>query len=169
MEFKTEYSAKLKTQLITLLFATILVVGSAKSQESANTAGGNGTGAGGSVSYSVGQVAYTTNTSSSGNVAQGVQHAYEIFTVGLMENDIAISLTAFPNPTIDNLIVQVEDVERLKLKFQLFDAQGRLVNNGELGTHQTIINMSELSPAVYFINVVTRENKTVKSFKIIKK
>jgi hypothetical protein len=40
-------------------------------------AGGEATGSGGSVSYSVGQVVYTTNTGINGSVAQGVQQPYE--------------------------------------------------------------------------------------------
>tara|TARA_B100000809_G_scaffold266457_1_gene329266 strand:- start:1285 stop:2031 length:747 start_codon:yes stop_codon:yes gene_type:complete len=46
-------------------------------QESPTAAGGEATGAGATVSYSVGQVMYTYKTSSNFNVAEGVQQPYE--------------------------------------------------------------------------------------------
>ena len=89
-----------KNKAIPIFFLTagLLWAGIAQAQESANASGGVATGSGGTVAYSIGQVAYTTNTGSNGSVAQGVQHAYEIFTVGIKETELNISLTAF-SPT----------------------------------------------------------------------
>ncbi len=47
-------------------------------QTSVNTAGGEVENTSGSVSYSIGQVAYTSVSNSNGSVSQGVQHAFEI-------------------------------------------------------------------------------------------
>ena len=86
-----------------LLASGLLWASLAQAQESANASGGDATGSGGTIAYSIGQVVYTTYTGSSGSVAQGVQHAYEIFTVDIEETTLSISLIAFPNPTADNL------------------------------------------------------------------
>jgi len=45
-------------------------------------AGGNATGSGGTVSYSVGQLTYNTYQGSVGTVSEGVQQPYEILTIG---------------------------------------------------------------------------------------
>ena len=45
-------------------------------QESVNAGGGDATGSGGSVAYSIGQVFFASNTSSSGSQYQGIQYAY---------------------------------------------------------------------------------------------
>jgi hypothetical protein len=50
-------------------------------QEAIPAGGGNASGSGGSASYSVGQVVYTTNTGTNGSAAQGVQQPYEISVV----------------------------------------------------------------------------------------
>ena len=100
------------------------------------------------------------------SVAQGVQHAYEIFTVGIKETELNISLTAFPNPTTDNLTLQISDYNNEKLSYQLFDMQGKQLSNGQIVAQQTQINMNSLPPATYFINVVNQKNKKVQSFKI---
>lgn len=159
---------KNKSRPILLLTAGLLWAGFAQAQESANASGGDATGSGGTVAYSVGQVVYTSNTGSDGTVDQGVQHAYEIFTVGIKETALNISLTAFPNPTTENLTLQINNYSNEKLSYQLFDMQGKQLNNGQITAEQTQINMNSLPTATYFINVVNQENKKVQSFKIIK-
>jgi hypothetical protein len=47
-----------------------------------------------------------------------------------METAINISLTAFPNPTTENLSLQISDFENEKLTYQLIDMQGKLIING---------------------------------------
>lgn len=157
-----------KARPILLLATGLLWAGLAQAQESTNASGGDTTGSGGTVAYSVGQVVYTTNTGSNGSTAQGVQHAYEIFTIGIKETELNISLTAFPNPTTENLTLQISDYNNEKLSYQLFDMQGKQLSNGQIVAQQTQINMNGLPSATYFINVVNQENKKVQSFKIIK-
>ena len=159
---------KNKSRPIALLAAGLLWAGFAQAQESTNASGGDATGTGGTASYSVGQVVYTTNTGSTGSVAQGVQHAYEIFTVGIKETELNISLTAFPNPTTENLTLQISDYNNEQLSYQLFDMQGKQLSNGQITAQQTQINMNSLPTATYYVNVVNQKNKKVQSFKIIK-
>ena len=73
------------------------------------------------MAYSVGQIAYTTNSDTSGSVVQGVQHAYEIFTLGIMENDLDISVIIYPNPTAGELILQVNNYNNEQLQHQVYD------------------------------------------------
>jgi hypothetical protein len=153
---------------ILLLTAGLLWGGFIQAQESTNASGGDVIGSGGSVAYSIGQVVYTTNTGSAGSVAQGVQHAFEIFTVGIKETELNISLTAYPNPTTENLTLQISDYNNEKLAFQLYDLQGKLLTSGPVTAQQTQINTASLPAATYFINVVNQENKKVQSFKIKK-
>ena len=153
---------------ITSVAFLLLGLGGLHAQESVNASGGDATGSGGTIAYSVGQVAYTTHTGSTGSVAQGVQHAYEIFTVGIKETELSISLTAFPNPTMDNLTLQINDYNNEKLSYQLFDMQGKQLSSGQVTAQQTQIKMNSLPSATYFINLVNQENKKVQSFKIVK-
>jgi spore coat protein U-like protein len=153
---------------LAMLVAGLLWVGLAQAQVSANASGGDATGSGGTVAYSIGQVIYTTNFGSSGSVAQGIQHAYEIFTVGIKETELNISLTAFPNPTKENLTLQISDFNSENLSYQLYDMQSKLIYSGQVTAKQTELNTSSLPSATYFINVVNQENKKVQTFKIIK-
>ena len=159
---------KTKSIPIVLLGIGFLSAGFVQAQQSANAAGGDAMGSGGSVAYSIGQVVYTANTSPSGTVSQGVQQAYEIFLIGINETELNSSLSVFPNPILDNLTLQISDYNNEKLSFHLYDLQGELLNKEQIIAEQTQINTSSLPPATYFIEVLNQENKHVQSFKIIK-
>jgi hypothetical protein len=160
---------KSKSKQIVLLFTLLLVAGLAHAQESTNTSGGEATGSGGSVSYSVGQVVYTTNAGSSGSVAQGVQHAYEINVVGIIDKQLNIALNAYPNPTTDVLTLQISNYDNEKLMYQLYDLNGKLLSSAQIIAQQTQINTATLPTSTYFIDVLNQENQKVQSFKIFKK
>jgi hypothetical protein len=141
-----------------------------QAQESVNATGGNASGGGGSASYSVGQVAYQTHTGTNGSVAQGVQQPYEISVVTAIEEAKGINLTvsAYPNPTTDYLTLEVKEYELSNLHFQLYDMNGKLLQNAKITGNQTSIIMSNLVPATYLLKVIAG-NQSIKEFKIIKK
>jgi len=157
-----------KSKPVTMLLIGMIYVGLAQAQESINATSGNATGGGGSLSYSIGQAVYTSNSGSSGNLVQGIQQAYEIFLVGISETDLSISLKAFPNPIQDNLTLLLSDYTNEQFFYQLIDTQGKLLIKGKIVTPQTQINTAGLLSATYFINVVNKNNKNIQSFKIIK-
>ena len=140
-----------------------------QAQESINATGRDASGSGGSASYSVGQVVYTTNTGTNGSVAQGVQQPFEISVVtGLEEaKGINLSVTAYPNPTTDYLTLRIDEFEISNLSYQLYDINGKLLQNEKITSDQTSIVMSNLVPSSYFVKVI-QGNKEVKTFKIIK-
>lgn len=139
-----------------------------QAQESINTAGGNAIGNGGSASYSVGQMVYTTNTGSTGSVAQGVQQAFEISLLSVTEIEgINISLSAYPNPTTAGLTLEILDSELPDLNYQVFDLQGRLLQSQKITRSRTHIELGHLATATYLVKV-NQGNKEVKTFQIIK-
>ncbi len=151
------------------LSVLLLSIGiTAQAQQVITTIGGDASGSGGTVAYSIGQIVYTTNTDASGTINQGVQHPYEIITLGIKETELNISLLVFPNPTEDNLTLKIRDYNNEKLSYQLFDLQGKLLSQELINAQQTQINTASLPTATYFVNVVDQENKKVQSFKIIK-
>ena len=167
-------SRKLKVKSIgvaTLLTFTFSL-STLMAQETIPATGGNASGIGGTACYSVGQVVYTSNTGANGSVAQGVQQAFEISVVTGIEEAKGINLvvSAYPNPTTDFLILKVDASASLSiqsLSYQLFDMNGKLLQNKKIEGNETSIVMSNLVPATYFVKV-TEGNKEVKTFKIIK-
>jgi hypothetical protein len=143
-----------------------------QAQKAIPAAGGEASGNGGSVSYSVGQVVYTAITSSAGTVTQGVQQPYEILEVTGIDNAkfINLKVTAYPNPTTDFLMLQVDEAYwdlGQAMKYHLFDMNGKLLDSELLESKETSIKMNDLGPAVYFLKIVQQEEE-IKIFKIIK-
>lgn len=141
----------------------------ALAQSSANTSGGNLSGTNGSVSYSVGQVVYTTNTGTNGSVAQGVQQPFEISEVLASQNfsELVKDLKVFPNPTTDVLTINMFNTDNLQLDYQIVDMQGKVLLADKNISNQTNIVVSSLNSAIYFLKI-TNQNQEVKTFKIIK-
>ena len=152
----------------TILTTSCLIIGTlAFGQTSTNASGGGTSNASGSISYSIGQVAYQSTSNSSGSVSQGVQHAFEISTLSLEENALQLSLMAYPNPTQELLNLRVGNYSQEKLAYKLLDLEGKVISEELMLSEETTIDMKQLPVATYFVEV-HNEGKKVHVFKIIK-
>jgi hypothetical protein len=133
------------------------------------TSGGNATGSGGTSSYSVGQIVYTTYTGTNGSVSQGVQQPFEISVLTGIEEakDISLEIAAYPNPARDFVKLIIKNFEVLNLKYRLYDFNGRLIKENVVEGNETNISMQDCLPATYILKVL-QGNKEIKSFKVIK-
>ncbi|MFO7791233.1 MAG: T9SS type A sorting domain-containing protein [Bacteroidales bacterium] len=167
---------RLKLSAILLL---VLGLTGLQAQTSLNATGGDASGSGGSVSWSVGQVMYQTHTGTNGSVAEGVQQPYEISVVTAIEEakGINLSVSAYPNPTTGYLTLSIDgDVKTSHslslMSYQLFDMNGKLLQSEKITGNQTNIAMSNLVPATYFVKVTIKTqglaSQEIKTFKIIK-
>jgi hypothetical protein len=139
-------------------------------QEVIPAAGGNASGSGGSQSFTVGQIAYHTNTGTNGLAEEGVQQPYEISQVTAIEEakGTGMLVSIYPNPANDFLTLSINEFDISNLSYQLYDMNGNLLQNQKITSNQTKIAMSKLVTAIYFVKVF-QKNKEVKTFKIIKK
>jgi hypothetical protein len=153
--------------LLNLLLVFALGVSSGYAQESSNTSGGNASGTGGTVAYSIGQNFYTYETGTNGNINQGVQQPYVINTVGIDDDISTISLTTYPNPTSDYLMLKLFDYSNEKIDYQLIDLNGKIILNNSINNVQTKVDLNAYSTGVYFIKVI-KKSEEIKTFKIIK-
>jgi hypothetical protein len=159
----------LKKIVICVLFLSSLCIAILQAQTTIPVSGGNATGTGGSLGYTVGQVVYTTYTGSNGTVSQGVQQPFEISVVtGLEEaKDISLEIIAYPNPASDFIKLMIKNYEVDNLSYQLYDVNGSILQDNKIEGQETNISMLNLKPSVYFLKV-TDNKKVVKTFKIIK-
>jgi hypothetical protein len=157
-----------KTKLVALLVLGFGIK-AANGQQAITTTGGNGSGSGGTVSYTVGQIVYTTHSDTKGTIVQGVQQPYEVLVITGIDNcSVDLKLAAYPNPTTGFLTLQVGNAELYTLNFELYDIAGKLIETRKIISPTETICMDNLPAAVYFLKV-TNNKKEVKKFKIIKK
>ncbi|HEY5591668.1 MAG TPA: T9SS type A sorting domain-containing protein [Paludibacter sp.] len=157
---------KLKLGTVFLFVIGLAVL---QAQNTIPAAGGNATGAGGTVSYSIGQIVYTTNTGTNGKIYQGVQQPFEISVVTGIEEalDISLEMVVYPNPAMDYINLIIGNYEIENLKYQLYDINGSMLQNNIVEGIETNIIMNNYTSGTYFLKV-TDGNRVIKTFKIIK-
>jgi len=166
----------MKYKRLKLSVILLLAIGLAelKAQEAIPTTGCNAAGVGGSVSYSVGQVAFTSSTGTNGSATAGVQQPYEISVVTGLNDDNGINLicSAYPNPTMDFLTLRIESDLVAHYTAYLYNSNGMLLKSVKIEANETSIDMSNLALATYFLKIVNTNNASpsqkIKTFKIIK-
>ncbi|MCD6347534.1 MAG: T9SS type A sorting domain-containing protein [Bacteroidales bacterium] len=158
-----------------LVLSVLLVLGcglsSLYAQKTNVTTGGTATGNGGSITYSVGQIVCTNSTDPGGaSIAAGVQQPYEISVLSGIEKiiDVYPDLSVYPNPTADYLILSINGAVKTGYCARLYDSHGRLISKKEVTANKTKINMQGLGSAGYLLKL-TKDNKQIKVFRIIKK
>jgi hypothetical protein len=151
--------------LLCVLFSTYSIY----SQTAITSSGGTAIGEGGSATYSIGQLVYTTQIQNNVSIAQGVQQAYEFQEV-LSNLEILttnLTLLAYPNPTSDNFVLSISDNFQDNLTYILFDVQGKPCINGIIRDLTTQISIQNFANGIYFLRVAN-PNSSIKVFKIIK-
>ena len=139
-----------------------------QAQESVNSIGGVITGSGGTVSFSIGQMVYTTDSKEAGSVVQGIQRPYKITTTDIKKLDNNISFKAYPNPASDDLFLETNAFRNEKLNYQLYDMQGKLIMTNPIEIPKTQINMRALAVGAYVIHIYNTNNQPIQTIQIIK-
>ncbi|AWA30031.1 T9SS C-terminal target domain-containing protein [Flavobacterium magnum] len=136
-----------------------------RAQQSTVAGGGNATGSGGTVSYSVGQISYKSPDSAL--ITVGVQQPYEIIVLGKDELP-GIQLLAYPNPVRNNLTLKNADDRDGSLTYSLSDITGKVLLSPAAFSGETLVAMQQYPPGIYLITICGSDKK-IKTFKIIKK
>jgi hypothetical protein len=153
-----------KTLLLLLLCSTVKL----HAQNNTVSSGGQASGTGGSVSYTIGQIAYSSLTGTNGSLIQGVQQPLEISVVTSI-TDLQIDLKAqvYPNPTTDQLVLNVGTDDFKNLRFVLVDLQGKVLKTDRIINATSTLDISKYSIGTYFLRVLSK-NKQIKTFQIVK-
>lgn len=153
---------------LTILAILLCATHSIYSQKSLTALGGEATGSGGTLSYSVGQLVYTTDSGSNGSTMHGLQQSIELYTLSNPElKALTLMAVTYPNPTTDYIVLKLMDSNLTSLNYTLYDIQSRTVSKGQVLHDATQIIMQHLEMGIYILKV-NQNSKELKSFKIIK-
>ena len=154
---------------LTLLLPMLMFMAGLQAQQSISAGGGDAESNEGSVSYSIGQLVYSTNAGENGSVAEGVQQPYEISVIVAIPetNGIGLSCKAYPNPTTDLLTLMVADYPLDNLSYYLFSLNGNLLDTEKILEKETSISMLNYQSGTYILKILDKD-KEAKTFAIIK-
>ena len=155
------------------IFAILLcIAGIVAAQSAVVSVGGDAQSNGGSVSYTVGQVAVQTVANSNGSVsvAEGVQQPYEIMTVGVDDYpQIVLDAVVYPNPTdnIAQLRLNGFEIPADGLRANLYDGNGKRLQTIPVTEDLTTFQIGQYATGTYFLEL--RDGKRVlKTFKVVR-
>lgn len=158
----------MKKQYLLLLAGLCLISNRSYCQSNTVASGGNGSGSGGTVSFSIGQIDYISSAGSTGTINQGVQQPYEIFlTNGIDEFGQNINVSIGPNPTIDILNIYVNE-QLDDIYFKLIDLNGKELSSKQKLNQHAQIDLSAYPVGNYQLSII-QYDKIIQSYKILKK
>jgi len=136
--------------LLCVAFSTLLGTFGLTQQNTVST-GGDGSGTGGTFSYSIGQIDYI-NVSSTLSISEGVQQPFEYYeVVGLSELNPIVS-SIFPNPATESIQLEITQMNT-GLSYNLFDLKGELLAREQITELKTSIDVRSLPVGSYVIEV----------------
>jgi hypothetical protein len=143
-------------------------INNAFAQSGVHTSGGNASGTGGSVSYSVGQVFYSSQSGSNGALIQGVQQPFEL-VVTEVKGAISslVKCEAFPNPAVKDLKIRISGEMPENASWKILDLKGVTVLDGIINQSETIVSLAALPMAAYTLQIISGK-KEIQTFKVIK-
>jgi hypothetical protein len=157
-----------KKTIITLVSLVLMGFGALQAQEALLSSGGDATGSGGTLAYSVGQlVTDEMSEPNKGSVALGLQHTFESITLSTSNFATAFGLKVFPNPVTQNLKLNIENYNNETLFAELFDTAGRSILKQKINANTTSFDVSNLRSASYILSV-SKNGQQLKTYKIIK-
>jgi hypothetical protein len=153
---------------ISLIASVFLITQFAQAQEVIPVSGGAAVGSGGSANYTVGQVFYTTHTTTAGSVSHGVQQPFEFQTLSNPAlTTVNLTAVTYPNPTKDFIILKITDRALNNLRYTLFDVNGKAIVSSSITESSTQVQLKYLAIGAYILKV-SQKNKALKTFKILK-
>ena len=159
----------MKKNLLLLLVISTLTF-SLFGQSAVVPLGGTANGSGGTVTYTVGQIADQRVEGGGQYIIEGVQQPFEIQEVGISNYpNITLEAVLYPNPTTSKVMLSIRkyDIPSYGLTAQLYDFNGKLVKSFIVNDFDTEIDLSEYASTTYYLRIV--DDKTLlKTFKVVK-
>ena len=156
-------------KLIAFVIFSVITV-SLFAQSAVVPTGGTASGTGGTVTYTVGQIADQKVEGGGRYIIEGVQQPYEIQVVGVNSYPgINLSAVVYPNPTVDKVVLSIRDYEipSTGLTLQIYDLNGKFLKMMVIKDADTEIDFSGYAAATYQLRVVN-EKQLLKTFKVVK-
>ena len=77
------------------------------------------------------------------------------------------AFSVYPNPSSDNLTLDISHYLGEDLSYQIVDIKGVLVQKGMINNKITNINLSELLTSSYYLHIYNSNKNNIQTFKII--
>lgn len=132
----------------------------AAAQTAVVSGGGTASGSTYSVSYSVGQLAVGSASSSNHSVREGVLQPITVQEVSIGTTAAETGIRVFPNPTTDGVTLQRPSVQSTTV--QLYSLEGRLLREERWEGSEMQLNLASLPSGTYLLKTDKQTFKITK-------
>ena len=102
------------------------------------------------------------------SMSEASSHIYKVYiqnTVNIDEYDTPIQFTCYPNPTSDNIIIDIVPYQESKI--EIYNSKGVLLQSISSESEKTYINTIELKNGIYLVKVGNKSYTAVKKVMVI--
>jgi len=145
-----------------------LFSGAVVGQEVIGSSGGTDSTSNSQVTWSVGEAIIETGTVGSTDFTQG--YVQPIFLIVSLEevNSSNISLSLFPNPANQEFNIAIEGPLESSFYLRITNIGGQLIRAESFIEAKHTVNIDELQPATYFIEILNEEGSYYNKLKLVK-
>ncbi len=117
------------------------------------------------ISWTIGEPVVGLMTAGGSQIANGYYQALNLTLLSTDESDEIREINVYPNPSTQSIYVSHPNLD--KFQFQIIDVNGKQIISGILENNAPL-DISNFNNGIYFIIIENIENKTKKTYKIIK-
>lgn len=138
-----------------LLWTFVSIACLVRGQQAVTPAGGESTGGGGTVSWTVGQIDYDATLATGGSVQRGVQQPYE-WLVTLTPDAQEPSVSVWPNPATEAVQISWASPLPGPAHYTLYTAAGALVQQGPVTGTSVSVPLAAQASGTYLILITAQ-------------
>jgi hypothetical protein len=118
------------------------------------------------MSWTLGETITETLSDGSTQLTQGFQQS-NIQLVGISDFDFTYSVTAFPNPTIDVVRIQLSE-NSVDGRLNIIGPAGKIVLEREITESDFLLDFASYSQGTYFLNLMNQNGTVLHTIKLQK-
>ncbi len=146
---------------ITIIF--FFAFSSMKAQSILCTGGGDLKNNNGEVSFTIGSIDFSAIESSEYDITGGIQQPFELFLNSIIIQDAIPEIKFYPNPVSAILTIELSKLQHTS--YNIINQLGQSVIQGKLEYGNTTLNLTHLTPGIYYFQF---QNSFIKSLKFTK-
>lgn len=145
-----------------IIITALLLATDIHAQECLLSAGGDLSGTGGTISFSIGQIVVTPLTENVG-LYPGVQQPYISGSITAIEEEEESNIELYSDPASPEITIRMNELKE-NIQYQVYHLDGILLQQRKLEERETRFSLR----SGWYIVLLTEEGKFIKRFKIIK-
>jgi hypothetical protein len=118
------------------------------------------------LTWTGGEPLFETYVAEGSILTQGFNQTVQVIEEITFIEELDLDLSVYPNPASDYLVIQVNQEYKNDLSVRMVNIQGASSGIIKFNNSTAVIDVSGLSPGMYYLQVSDSDSNTMKTFKI---